>query len=135
MNAFGLARIGRDCELRDAGNSVVTNIALAFSGRARGEKVTTWVEGALFGKRAEALVQYLRKGKSVSVTLNNLREDKYTKQDGTVTTKLIGDVIDIELCPDGTQQAQAAPPPAPRPSPRPAPAPTGFDDMDDDIPF
>ena len=68
------------------------------------------MKAPLFGKRAEALVQYLRKGKSVSVTLNNLREDKYTKQDGTVTTKLIGDVIDIELCPDGTQQAQAAPP-------------------------
>lgn len=135
MNAFGLARIGRDCELRDAGNSVVTNIALAFTGRSKGEKVTTWVEGALFGKRAEALVQFLRKGKSVSVTLNNLREDKYTKQDGTVTTNLIGDVIDIELCPDGAQQTQAAPPPAPRPAPRPAPASTGFDDMDDDIPF
>lgn len=138
MNAFGLARIGRDCELRDAGSSVVTNIDLAFSGRYKGDKVTTWVEGALFGKRAEVLVQYLRKGKAVSVTLNNLREERYTKQDGTAATKLIGDVIDIELCPDGVPQTQAPPPAAPRPAPRPAavpPARTGFEDMDSDIPF
>lgn len=136
MQAFGLARIGRDCELRTAGNSVVTNIALAFSGRAKGEKVTTWVEGALFGKRAEALAQYLLKGKLVSVTLNNVRTETFTKQDGTSVAKMVGDVIDIELCPDGngTTARPAAPPPAPRPPPAPA-AKTGFDDMDSDIPF
>lgn len=137
MQAYGLARIGRDCELRQAGNSVVTNIALAFSGRAKGEKVTTWLEGALFGKRAEALAQYLLKGKLVSVTLNNVRTETFTKQDGTSVAKMVGDVIDIELCPDGQAQArQAAPPPPPAPRPAPPPAKTGFDDMDsDDIPF
>jgi len=135
MNAHGLARIGRDCELRNAGQSVVINIALAFTGRAKGEKVTTWLEGALFGKRAEALAQYLLKGKLVSVTLNNVRAETFTKQDGTSVSKLVGDVIDIELCPDGQAQARpVAPPPAPRPAP--PPAKTGFDDMDsDDIPF
>ena len=136
MQAFGLARIGRDCELRQAGSSVVTNIALAFSGRAKGEKVTQWVEGALFGKRAEALTEYLLKGKLVSVTLNNVRTETFVKQDGTSVAKMIGDVIDIELCPDGNGATArpAAPPPAPRPPPAPA-AKTGFDDMDEDIPF
>lgn len=136
MNAFGLARIGRDCELREAGNSVVTNIPLAFNSRAKGEKVTQWVEGALFGKRAEALAQYLLKGKLVSVTLNNVRTETFKKKDGSSDAKLVGDVIDIELCPDGNgaQAAKAPPPPAPRPPPAPQ-AKTGFDDMDDDIPF
>lgn len=137
MKAFGLARIGRDCELRDAGNSVVTNIPLAFTSRSKGEKVTQWVEGALFGKRAETIVPYLLKGKMVSVTLNNVRTDTFQKGDGSSGSKLIGDVIDIELCPDGNgaQAAKAPPPPAPRPPPAP-PAKTGFDDMDDDvIPF
>jgi single-strand DNA-binding protein len=94
------------------------------------------VEGALFGKRAEALEQYLLKGTLISVTLNNVRAETFTKQDGTSVSKLVGDVIEIELCPDGkgTTARPAPPPPAPRPPPAPA-AKTGFDDMDDDIPF
>lgn len=136
MQAFGLARIGRDCELRAAGSTSVVNIAMAFNGRAKGEKVTQWVEGALFGKRAEALAQYLLKGKLVSVTMNNVRVEDFTKRDGTVVSKMVGDVIEIELCPDGAGAATAAPPPPP--PPRPAPPPptkTGFDDMDSDTPF
>ena len=136
MQVFGLARIGRDCELRNAGNSVVINIALAFSSRAKSEKVTTWVEGALFGKRAEALAQYLLKGKLVSVTLTNVRAETFARHDGTSAYKFVGDVIEIDLCPDGNVGAagQAVAPPAPRPPPAPA-IKTGFDDMDDDLLF
>lgn len=133
MQAFGLARIGRDCELRAAGSTSVVNIALAFSGRAKGEKVTQWCEGALFGKRADALAKYLLKGKLVSVTMNNVRVEDFTKRDGTVVSKMVGDVLEIELCPDGTPAAAPAPPPPPRPAP--PPVKTGYDDMDDDIPF
>lgn len=138
MQAFGLARIGHDCELRAAGSTSVVNIALAFSGRGRGEKVTQWVEGALFGKRAESLASYLLKGKLVSVTMNNVRVEGFTKRDGTVVSKMVGDVIEIELCPDGHPAAAAPAPraaPAPAPAPRPAPATTSYADMDDDIPF
>jgi len=137
MQAFGLARIGRDCELRAAGSTSVVNIALAFNGRAKGEKVTQWVEGALFGKRAEALEKYLLKGKLVSVTMNNVRVEDFTKRDGTVVSKMVGDVIEIELCPDGHPASAPAPraAPAPAPAPRPASAPNGYADMDDDVPF
>lgn len=136
MQAFGLARIGRDCELRTAGSTSVVNIALAFNGRAKGEKITQWVEGALFGKRAESLAQYLLKGALVSVTLNNVRVEDFQKRDGTTVSKMVGDVIEIELCPGGQAANAPAPAPAPRPAPAPAPrAPTGFADMDDDIPF
>lgn len=138
MQAFGLARIGRDCELRASGSTSVVNIALAFSGRARGEKVTQWVEGALFGKRAESLASYLLKGKLVSVTMNNVRVEDFTKRDGTVVSKMVGDVIEIELCPDGHPAAAAPAPraaPAPAPAPRPAPATTSYADMDADVPF
>lgn len=70
MNAYGLARLGRDAELRTTGNGdTVATLALAFTRRVKGEKLTQWVDGALWGKRAESLAPYLLKGGLVAVTL------------------------------------------------------------------
>ena len=136
MNAFGLARLGRDAELRtlpDGG--AVARLSLAFTRRVKGEKVTDWVEGNLWGKRAEALTPHLLKGGLVSVTLEDLHINVFTKQDGTTSNSLTGRVVGIDLAGGGERQAPAprpAPPPAPRP---PAPPSAGFEDMDSDIPF
>ena len=128
----GMARIGRDAEVRDANGTSVCNLSLAFSCRVKNERVTTWVDGSLWGKQAESLAPYLTKGAVVSVTLNDVHLAAFTKGDGTSATKLAGRVIDIEL---GPKTDATAPPPPPPPPPRPAPAKTGYDDMDDDIPF
>jgi len=57
---FGLARIGRDAEIRfTPGGEAVAGLSLAFTYRVKGEKCTQWVDGSLWGKRAEALAPYL----------------------------------------------------------------------------
>ena len=137
MNAYGLARLGRDAELRTTGNGdSVATLALAFTRRVKGEKLTQWVDGALWGKRAEALAPYLLKGGLVAVTLEDMHIETFTGKNGE-GHKLAARVIDVELA-GGSKDSSAAPapqrPPAP-PRAAPAPASSGFQDVDDDIPF
>jgi single-strand DNA-binding protein len=68
ISAVVAGNIGKDAELRSAGSTSVCSFSVASSSKAKGEEVTTWVRCSLFGKRGEALVQYLTKGKSVCVS-------------------------------------------------------------------
>lgn len=139
MKAFGLARLGRDAELRttQSGEQVAT-LALAFSyGRkgSDGKRPTQWVDAALWGKRAEALAPYLLKGGLVSVSLEDVHIETYEGRNGP-GHKLTARVVDVELTGGGERQTSATRPTSPAP-PRPAPASSGsgFDDIDNDIPF
>ncbi len=145
-NLYGLARIGRDAELRStpAGESVA-NVSLAFNWGRKGEdgkRPTTWVDGALWGKRAEALAPYLTKGTSVVVTLEDIHIETYTARDQSTGSKIVGRIVGVELAGGGERKEASEPAsaPAPRPAPAPKPAPKpapagGFSDFDDDIPF
>ena len=144
MNGFGLARIGRDAELRktQSGESVL-NLSLAFSYGRKGDdgrRPTQWVDATMWGKRAEALAPYLQKGGLVSVTLEEVRIETFTGKNGE-SHKLAARVVDIELAggsKDGSKDGSAAPAPQRAPAPpraTSAPASSGFQDMDDDIPF
>ena len=142
---IGMMRLGRDAELRyTPNNEPVTNLSLAYAhGKAGqdGKRPTQWIDATLWGKRAEALTQYLTKGGLHCFTLDELNIQTFQKQDGSTGTKLVARVLDVEL--GARQDAAPAPAPAARPAPPPqrqAPAPaqrpsSGFDDMDDDIPF
>jgi len=137
---FGLARLGRDPEMRStASGDSVLGLSLAFNVRVKGEKATTWVDASMWGKRAEALQPYLEKGGMVSVTLEDVHIESYKKADGTPQSKLVGKVTAIDLA--GEKRDAAPTPPPPPPPPRRAPPPKapvsngGFEDMDDDIPF
>jgi single-strand DNA-binding protein len=151
---FGLARLGRDSELRyTADNTPVSNLSLAFSYGRRaedGKRPTQWVEGVLWGALAEAISQYLVKGTAVAVTLDDVHIETFQGRDGTPGHKLVGKVTQIELAGSpqrseapAQQTRQAAPPTRQQAAPqRQAPARqqsqstgTGFDAMDDDIPF
>ena len=136
MKTFGLARIGRDVEVRFIPNGeAVANLALAFNYREKGEKCTQWVEASLWGKRAESLAPYLKKGGLISVTVDDVHVETYEGKNGT-GVKLVGRVSDLELA-GGGQSGEQAEKPKPAPQTRQtAPKPSsGFDDMDDDIPF
>lgn len=122
----GLARIGRDAELRDANGTSVCNLSLAFNCRVKNERTTVWADGGLWGKQAEALAPYLVKGAVVSVTLNDVHLEVFTKADGTTATKLAGRVIDIEL---GPKTDAAPPPPPPPPKPKPAASADDYGDV------
>lgn len=135
---YGLAKIGRDAELRRTpGGEAVCNLSLAFNYGRKGEdgkQPTQWVEGAMWGKRAESMAQYLVKGQGVMVTLQDVHIETFTKGDNTTGVKLAGRVADIAFAGPAPQRQEAPPPPPPKPKP---PAPSGFDDMSDDseIPF
>ena len=144
-----LMRLGRDAELRKTPNGEsVCNLSLAYNyGRKdanTGDRPTQWVDGALWGKQAEALEQYLVKGKMVCVTLDDVHIETYQGPNGQ-GHKLAAKVVNIELAGGGEARQVAAPagsgnrpaPPQAQPA-RQAPAPQqsqGFSDMDDDIPF
>lgn len=143
MLLTGIARIGRDAEVRytPSGDSVV-NLSLAFSyGKrdAEGKRPTTWVEAALWGKRAEALAPYLLKGGLVWVSIADLHIETYKTRDGGQGAKLVGRIGELE--PAGSKGGeQAAPRSASAPAqnaPRSEPGVTGtgFDDLEGDIQF
>ena len=144
---FGLARLGRDAEVRftQAGKPVAT-LALAFDygKKENGKRPSQWVDAALWGERAEALAPYLLKGQQLSVTVDDVHIDTFQKNDGTQGHKLTGRVSNIEFAGSPPQQngqsqpaAQAAPrqqAQQPRQQSQPQPAPD-YDSFDDDIPF
>lgn len=62
-------RIGKDAMVRQTrdGNSVA-GFSVAVDTRRGQERVTTWFDCSLWGRRGEALAQYLTKGTSVAVS-------------------------------------------------------------------
>lgn len=140
---FGLARVGRDVEIRYTQDGTpVAGVALAFNYGKKGSdgnKPTQWVEAAIWRQRAEALAPYLLKGTKVCVTVDDIHIETYQRQDGGSGVKLVGVISAIEFAGSPPQgqvqpQRQAAPPPQQRPAAPQAPA-ANLADMDDDIPF
>lgn len=139
-----LMRLGRDAELRTIpSGEAVCNLSLAYDYGKKGpdgKRATQWVDGSLWGKQAEALQQYLVKGKLVCVTLDDLHIETFQGQNGQ-GHKLAARVVSIELA-GGGEARQAGAPAAQAPAARPAPAPqrqapaqqSSMPD-DDDIPF
>lgn len=141
-----VGRLGRDPELRYAqSGDAIVNISIAvgksWKDKNSGEKkeATTWVPIAFFGKTAEIIGEYCKKGSQVLVT-GEFTVRKYTDKDGNerTATEIRGDRLQLlGGKPGGSEGGERAPAPAPRPQQRAA-APAaggGFNDMDDDIPF
>lgn len=154
MKTIGLARLGREAEMRYLTDGTpVLNLALAVNYGKKGQdgnRPTQWIEAAMFGQRAETLAPFMLKGSAHCFTLSDMHIETYTKSDGSQGVKLAARVDDVELGPrqDGAapqQQRTAAPAPRPQqgydaprqrpPAPPPAQSSSGFDDMDQDIPF
>ena len=100
------------------------------------DKPTIWWNCQLFGKRAETLQQYLGKGQQVAVS-GNVTEREWKDKDGQPRKSMDIRVNDVALQgrPQGEQREAPAPKAAPRQAPKPGSQGSGFDDMDDDIPF
>ncbi|NRR33364.1 single-stranded DNA-binding protein [Oxalobacteraceae bacterium] len=157
-----VGNLGRDPEIRYMpSGDAIANIAVATSYKSKdrntGEQkeLTEWHRISFFGRLAEIVGQYLKKGSSVYVE-GRLQTRKYTDKDGV--EKYATDIIAEQMQMLGGRQGMGggdgmddgggyeAPPsrpapmqrpqqqqaPAPRPAPKPAP---NFSDMDDDIPF
>jgi single-strand DNA-binding protein len=155
-----VGNLGRDPEIRYMpSGDAIANIAVATSYKSKdrntGEQKeqTEWHRISFFGRLAEIVGQYLKKGSSVYVE-GRLQTRKYTDKDGVekYATDIIAEQMQMlggrqgmggEGMDDGggyESQASSRPAPPPRPqpaaAPRPAPKPApNFSDMDDDIPF
>lgn len=107
MILTGLARLGRDAELKRLDNGMaVCNLALAFNyGKkgADGSRQTQWVDAVLFGKQAEGLAQYLKKGGLINVTLSDVRVETYPAKDG-MRAILKSKIIDLEFAGQNNEQ-------------------------------
>ena len=141
MKAFGMATLGSDMEVKYLPNGdPIGEVSLAFrlvrKDKASGEYLTQWVKASLYGKRSQTLAQFLTKGSKHAFHLRDLRIEEWTK-DGVTRSTMRADIDDVEL---GGQKQGAAPVPHPagqRPSSH-APQQgggSGFDDLDDDVPF
>ena len=153
-----VGNLGRDPEMRYLpSGEAVANLAIATTDKYKdktGQMVeqTEWHRVSFFGRTAEVCGQYLKKGSQVYVE-GSIRTRKYTDKEGVekYATEIRGDrmqmlggrsgggMADMD---DYNQTAGGGAPSAPRSQPRgnaPAaaqrPASSGFDDMDDDIPF
>ncbi len=139
MNNITIAgSLGKDAEIKYMANGdAVASFSVADSQGK--DKPTIWWNCSLFGKRAESLSQYLVKGGAVTVS-GSVTEREWTDKEGGKRKSMDVRVNDIALQ-GGKRDAEPAQRPAPRQEPQrtaPAkatPAGSGFEDMDDDIPF
>ena len=157
-----MGNCGRDPEIRYLpSGQAVANVSVATTTRRKdktsGENVETteWHRVTFFDRLAEIAGEYLKKGNPVYIE-GRIKYGKFTNKDGLEQNTC--DIVATEMQLLGTRQGAGggggdegggggggsyARPPASRPAPaaRPAPAPaaskagSGFDDMDDDIPF
>ncbi len=146
-----VGNLGRDPETRfTTGGEAIANIAVATSDRwkdkATGEQkeATEWHRITFFGKLAEIVGQYLKKGSQVYVE-GRLRTRKYTDKDGIerYATEVIADTMQMLGSRQGggepSDDSYASRAPAARQtaggSKPAARAASNLSDIDDDIPF
>jgi single-strand DNA-binding protein len=124
MNQVNLiGRLTRDPELRQtASGDPVANIRLAVDGRSDND--TVYVDVASFGKGAEAIAQYLEKGRLVAVSgrlVLNEWTDRHDQKRSDLS--VIGNV---QFLPDGSKSSNGS---------SPEEQPVGAGAASDDIPF
>jgi single-strand DNA-binding protein len=154
-----VGNLGKDPEVRYMpSGSAICNITVATSrqwkNKDSGERQeeTEWHRIALFDRLAEIAGEYLKKGKSVYIE-GRLKTRKYTDKDGVekYTTEIVASEMQLLGGREGggmggggeAEMGSSAPAPRSAPTrqapaaakPAPAKSSTGFDDMDDDIPF
>ncbi len=157
-----IGNLGRDPEVRYApSGSAICNVTIATSrqwkNKDSGERQeeTEWHRVVFYDRLAEIAGEYLKKGKSVYVE-GRLKTRKWTDKDGVekYTTEIIAQEMTMlggregggggggggmsDEGGGGAPAARSAPPASRAPAPAgkaPAKSNTGFDDMDDDIPF
>ncbi len=150
--AIILGNLGQDPDVRSTNNGAsVANITVATSeswtDKNTGQKVekTEWHRVVFFGRLAEIVGEYLRKGSQVYIE-GKLQTRKWQDKNGLdrYTTEIVGNEMQmLGSKSGGGQRGYAGAPAAPQTNsqggqmpPQTAPAPSApMDDFDDDIPF
>lgn len=83
MNTFtATGRLVSDAHLSNASGTSVSNFRLASDAGYGKHQKTLWIDCSLWGPKADALHQYLTKGKHVLIS-GELTTKEYKKKDGT----------------------------------------------------
>lgn len=139
-----VGNLGRDPETRTfPSGDQVCNATLAttdkWKDKQSGEmrEATEWHRLVFNGRLAEIAAQYLRKGSQIYVE-GQIRTRKYQDKDGVEKYATDIRVDQMQMLggkPDAGEGAAQRSSRAPAPAPAPRSGGSGFDDMDDDIPF
>ncbi len=93
INVTVAGRLGKDAETRQAGSSSVTGFSVAGDTGFGDRKQSHWFNCSLWGKRGEAMQQYLNKGQEV-VVIGEYSEREYNgkqyKELNVLDVKLMG---------------------------------------------
>ena len=118
-----LGRLGRDPELRQAGDTTLCRFSLATSVRVKGETRTDWHQVTAFGRQAETCARYLTRGAPACV-VGTLRTREYTTAAGETrrATEVVADRVEFVAARRERDDAAAGPAPA-------------VEDGDDALPF
>jgi len=139
--AILIGNCGRDPEIRYLpSGKAVANVSIATTSKRKGQdgqyvEETQWHRVQFFDRLAEIVGEYVKKGSAIYVE-GRIKYGKYTDKDGVERNTC--DIIATEMTLLGSRGEGA---PAHTPAPAPAPAASkpssgsGFEDMDDDIPF
>ena len=93
LNITAHGNIGKDPELNTVGQYQVANFPLAAR---TGKDETTWLNCAVWGKRAQTAAESLHKGAKITIAGQG-KLNRYTAQDGTERQSLNVNVTDFTL--------------------------------------
>ena len=137
-----IGRLGKDPDVKfTPSGSAVANISLACGWKSKDKEGTEWVRIVAFGKLAEIMQKYLKKGSKIYVD-GSLRTRKWEKDGQThYSTEIVADQMQMldgrGDSPSGggyDRGADQSHSPAPSQSAGGGYAPPA-DDFDDDVPF
>ena len=137
---FLIGRVGHTPAVKVTNQTSVCNITLAVDDRVNvnGEWTTQteWFRCTAFGKTADVIAKYVKKGSLIFVS-GKMKSRKYTGKDGIEKTTWEVTVSTLQLLDQksegkeqSTEAQTTAPAPAAQPSPKPEPS-----DEDDELPF
>lgn len=141
--AIILGSLGQDPDIRyTAGGAAVANISIAtneqWKDRESGEmqERTEWHRVVFFGRLAEIVGEYLRKGSQVYVE-GRIQTRKWQDKEGNdrYTTEIVANEMQMLGNKSGGTTASFDQSPQQQPSPATSSAKDSNDDFDDDIPF
>lgn len=102
LNITAHGNIGKDPELKTVGQNQVASFSLAAR---TGKDETTWLNCAVWGKRAQTAVEYLHKGAKITIAGQGKLYSYRSGQDGTERQSLNVNVTDFTL---PARQAEAS---------------------------
>lgn len=122
-----LVRLGKDAELKQAGQTEILSLYAAYDVGFGDKKKTQWIGLTLFGKRAPQVAGMMVKGVQIMATMDEVQVEEYNGK-----SYLKAKLVEFKFAGPKPQQEQEAP--RQQRQSRPATPPASHD-FDDDLPF